>query len=42
MSTQILTTYRGNYDTFERTREEQIKNQQKALQAHKHQETILT
>ncbi|KAI4315559.1 hypothetical protein L6164_028355 [Bauhinia variegata] len=31
---QKLITYKGNYDTFERTREEQIKNQQKALEAH--------
>lgn len=30
---QKLTAYKGNYDTFERTREEQIKNQQKALEA---------
>ncbi|KAK4389801.1 ABC transporter F family member 3 [Sesamum angolense] len=30
---QKLTTYRGNYDTFERTREEQIKNKQKAFEA---------
>lgn len=29
-----LSTYRGNYDTFERTREEQIKNKQKAVEAH--------
>lgn len=29
-----LNTYRGNYDTFERTREEQIKNKQKAVEAH--------
>ncbi|EPS74591.1 hypothetical protein M569_00164, partial [Genlisea aurea] len=28
-----LNTYRGNYDTFERTREEQIKNKQKAVEA---------
>ncbi|XP_004502066.1 ABC transporter F family member 3 [Cicer arietinum] len=34
LQNQKLTTYRGNYDTFERTREEQIKNQQKALEAH--------
>lgn len=30
---QKLTTYKGNYDTFERTREEQLKNQQKAFEA---------
>ena len=30
---QKLTNYKGNYDTFERTREEQLKNQQKALEA---------
>ncbi|KAI3469102.1 hypothetical protein Pfo_025765 [Paulownia fortunei] len=30
---QQLTAYRGNYDTFERTREEQLKNQQKAFEA---------
>ncbi|XP_054825121.1 ABC transporter F family member 3 [Prosopis cineraria] len=28
-----LITYKGNYDTFERTREEQLKNQQKAVEA---------
>lgn len=28
---QKLTAYKGDYDTFERTREEQIKNQQKAF-----------
>lgn len=33
LQNQKLTTYKGNYDTFERTREEQIKNQQKALEA---------
>nr|XP_029144637.1 ABC transporter F family member 3-like isoform X2 [Arachis hypogaea]XP_029151346.1 ABC transporter F family member 3-like isoform X2 [Arachis hypogaea] len=33
LQAQKLTTYRGNYDTFEKTREEQIKNQQKALEA---------
>ncbi|KAH6786150.1 hypothetical protein C2S51_038605, partial [Perilla frutescens var. frutescens] len=31
---QQLTAYRGDYDTFERTREEQLKNQQKAFEAH--------
>ncbi|KDP25252.1 hypothetical protein JCGZ_20408 [Jatropha curcas] len=30
---QKLTAYKGDYDTFERTREEQIKNQQKAFEA---------
>jgi len=25
--------YKGNYDTFEKTREEQLKNQQKAFEA---------
>ncbi|KAF7827644.1 ABC transporter F family member 3 [Senna tora] len=30
---QKLTTYKGNYDTFEKTREEQLKNQQKAVEA---------
>ncbi|KAK6144990.1 hypothetical protein DH2020_021810 [Rehmannia glutinosa] len=30
---QKLTSYRGNYDIFERTREEQIKNKQKAFEA---------
>lgn len=30
---QKLTAYKGNYDTFERTREEQIKNQQKAFES---------
>ncbi|KAK9103923.1 hypothetical protein Sjap_021177 [Stephania japonica] len=29
---QKLTTYKGDYDTFERTREEQLKNQQKAFE----------
>ncbi|KAE8055099.1 hypothetical protein FH972_011960 [Carpinus fangiana] len=28
-----LTAYKGDYDTFERTREEQVKNQQKAFEA---------
>ncbi|CAH9080661.1 unnamed protein product [Cuscuta europaea] len=28
-----LITYKGNYDTFERTREEQLKNQHKAFEA---------
>ncbi|KAJ4840932.1 ATP-binding cassette sub- F member 3 [Turnera subulata] len=32
LQAQKLTTYRGNYDTFERTREEQIKNRQKAME----------
>ncbi|KAI4370134.1 hypothetical protein MLD38_018514 [Melastoma candidum] len=30
---QKLTAYRGDYDTFERTRVEQVKNQQKAFEA---------
>ncbi|KAF5478030.1 hypothetical protein F2P56_004623 [Juglans regia] len=30
---QKLTGYKGNYDIFERTREEQLKNQQKAIEA---------
>ncbi|CAK7335779.1 unnamed protein product [Dovyalis caffra] len=30
---QKLTSYKGDYDTFERTREELIKNQQKAVEA---------
>ncbi|GFP84412.1 ABC transporter f family member 3 [Phtheirospermum japonicum] len=30
---QKLSTYRGNYDIFERTREEQTKNKQKAFEA---------
>ncbi|KAH7513691.1 ABC transporter F family member 3 [Ziziphus jujuba] len=30
---QKLNVYKGNYDTFEKTREEQLKNQQKALEA---------
>ncbi|XP_020112985.1 ABC transporter F family member 3 isoform X2 [Ananas comosus] len=30
---QKLTAYKGDYDTFERTREEQLKNQQKAFEA---------
>lgn len=30
---QKLTGYKGDYDTFERTREEQIKNQRKAIEA---------
>ncbi|XP_072993788.1 ABC transporter F family member 3, partial [Typha latifolia] len=29
---QKLTAYKGDYDTFERTREEQLKNQQKAFE----------
>ncbi|XP_061374261.1 ABC transporter F family member 3 [Gastrolobium bilobum] len=33
LQNQKLTTYKGNYDNFEKTREEQIKNQQKALEA---------
>ncbi|KAL3499185.1 hypothetical protein ACH5RR_038278 [Cinchona calisaya] len=30
---QQLTTFKGDYDTFERTREEQLKNQQKAFES---------
>ncbi|XP_039010954.1 ABC transporter F family member 3-like [Hibiscus syriacus] len=30
---QKLTAYKGDYDTFERTRQEQIKNKQKAVEA---------
>ncbi|KAK0586268.1 hypothetical protein LWI29_003920 [Acer saccharum] len=30
---QKLNSYKGNYDIFERTREEQVKNQQKAFEA---------
>ncbi|ERM95172.1 hypothetical protein AMTRI_Chr07g81820 [Amborella trichopoda] len=30
---QKLTAYKGDYDTFERTREEQLKNQQKAFES---------
>ncbi|KAL2327124.1 hypothetical protein Fmac_020551 [Flemingia macrophylla] len=33
LQNQKLTTYKGDYDTFEKTREEQVKNQQKALEA---------
>lgn len=33
LQNQKLTTYKGNYDTFEKTREEQIKNQLKAVEA---------
>ncbi|KAG7017018.1 ABC transporter F family member 3 [Cucurbita argyrosperma subsp. argyrosperma] len=36
---QKLTTYKGNYDTFERTREEQLKNQQKAFEANERTRT---
>lgn len=32
LQSQKLTSYKGNYDTFERTREEQLKNQQKAFE----------
>lgn len=34
LQNQKLTTYKGDYDTFERTREEQIKNQIKAQEGH--------
>lgn len=33
LQAQKLITYKGNYDTFEKTREEQLKNQQKAIEA---------
>ncbi|XP_020211276.1 ABC transporter F family member 3 isoform X2 [Cajanus cajan] len=33
LQNQKLTTYKGDYDTFEKTRQEQVKNQQKALEA---------
>lgn len=33
LQAQKLTAYKGNYDTFERTREEQLKNKQKAFEA---------
>lgn len=33
MQNQKLSTYKGNYDIFERTREEQVKNQQKAFES---------
>ncbi|PHU27959.1 ABC transporter F family member 3 [Capsicum chinense] len=33
LQNQKLQTYKGDYDTFEKTREEQIKNQQKAFEA---------
>ncbi|XP_057967633.1 ABC transporter F family member 3 [Malania oleifera] len=36
---QKLTTYKGNYDTFERTQEEQLKNQQKAFEANERTRT---
>ncbi|KAL9419656.1 hypothetical protein AB3S75_037429 [Citrus x aurantiifolia] len=45
---QKLTAYKGNYDTFERTREEQIKNQVKAFEsnersrAHMNKEKAIT
>lgn len=32
MHGQNLAAYKGDYDTFERTREEQLKNQQKAFE----------
>lgn len=31
---QKLIAYKGDYDTFERTREEKVKNQLKAVEAH--------
>lgn len=30
---QKMTAYKGNYDTFERTREERVKNQVKSFEA---------
>ncbi|NP_001353370.1 ABC transporter F family member 4 [Solanum lycopersicum] len=33
LQNQKLSTFKGDYDTFERTREEQVKNQQKAFEA---------
>lgn len=30
---QKLTAYKGDYDTFERTREEHVKNQHKAFES---------
>jgi len=33
LQNQKLSTYKGNYDIFERTREEQVKNQQKAFES---------
>ncbi|XP_010553564.1 PREDICTED: ABC transporter F family member 3 [Tarenaya hassleriana] len=33
LQNQKLTAYKGDYDTFERTREEQVKTQQKAFEA---------
>lgn len=33
LQNQKLTAYKGDYDTFERTRQEQMKNQQKAFES---------
>lgn len=33
LQNQKLSTYKGNYDIFERTREEQVKNQTKAFES---------
>ncbi|WZZ13164.1 hypothetical protein YC2023_106253 [Brassica napus] len=33
LQNQKLNTYKGNYDTFERTRDENVKNQQKAFES---------
>ncbi|KAJ7545438.1 hypothetical protein O6H91_09G119800 [Diphasiastrum complanatum] len=33
---QKLTTYKGDYDTFERTRDERLRNQQKAHESNEH------
>ncbi|KAG5382763.1 hypothetical protein IGI04_034233 [Brassica rapa subsp. trilocularis] len=33
LQNQKLSTYKGNYDTFERTRDENVKNQQKAFES---------
>ena len=33
LQNQIIVTYKGDYDTFERTRDERLRNQQKAHEA---------
>lgn len=33
LHSQIITVYKGDYDTFERTRDERLRNQQKAHEA---------
>lgn len=33
LQAQKLVTYKGDYDTFERTRSERVRNQQKAIEA---------